>query len=129
MRGSLILHQIFLGKCFNIIFPCRIIIQRLFLGLRWDSLKIFPPMQNTCLSVSSSSSDLTSCSRIQYTKLLTVQYSLCSSHLHWFLNIHVIHLFSSTLCVFFYIRSLLSFLFISNMEQKLKLFVSRFNSK
>ena len=114
-------------------FHVGLIFRRLFLGLRLDSLKIFPPMQNTCLSVSSSSSDRTSCSTMQYTKLLTVQYSICSSYFHWFLKIHFIHLFSSTLLVFFYIRSLLSFpftsvgtLIVANIYEYLQLIQNRY---
>ena len=101
MTGGLILQKMLLWKYFNIIFPRSIIIQRFFLGLRCDSLKIFPPTQNKCLSFLSSGWDHSVCSRTQYTKLLTAQNSVCSSYFHWFLNIHFIHLFSSTLLVFF----------------------------
>jgi len=129
MRGRLIIYKIFLCLYFYIIFPCRIIIQRVFLGLRWDFLKIFPPMQNIYLFVLSSSFNPTSCSRIQYTKLLKVEYSVCSSYFHWFLNIYFIYFFSSTILVFFYNRILLIFPFISNMEEKLQLSVSLFNCR
>jgi hypothetical protein len=129
MRGSLILHKTFLWIYFNIIFSMLDYYSEGFFGSRWNFLKIFFHAKYIFV-FSSSSSNPTSCSRIQYTKLLTVQYSVCYSYFYWFLNIYFIYLFSSTILnFFFYIWSLLSFSFISNLEEKLQLSVGRFNCR